>query len=200
MIDLRQKGLPDAIEVDGKLFYIKTNFRDWLKFGEIVDSREFKDWIESDFVVENGISFRDFFFLFDGEIPRANFITNLLAFYINPNETPHDNISDKKDIQSFDYIRDGEYIVGSFMQAYHINLTEIEYMHWHMFKALFVCLPGDTMIKEIMSMRTWNERDDKRKYEEHKRKLREVWELPKKNGVRDIEILEEINKEFYNAV
>lgn len=199
MIDLRKRGLPDAIEVDGESFFIKTNFRDWLKFGEIIDSVQFKTWMESDFVEDTGLSFKDFFFLFDGNIPGSNFIPQLIMFYMNPNETPKDSGSRKNYVQSFDYICDGEYIVGSFMQAYHIDLTEIEYMHWHMFKALFTCLPENTMIKNIMSMRTWDERDEKRKHEEQRRKLREAWELPK-NSVVDVEILEEINQEFYNAV
>lgn len=202
MIDLREMGLPDAIEVDGKPFLLNTNFRDWLKFGEIIGTDEFKQWIDSDFLEDTGISFRDFFFLFDGEIPRSNFMHQLMMFYVNPNETPKSKVSGSKtpNTEIFNYICDGEYIVGSFMQAYHIDLTSISYMHWHMFKALFTCLPENTRMREIMSIRSWDEGDEKKDYKIQKRKLREAWELPKKISGRNDEILEEINKEFYNAV
>ena len=42
-----------------------------------------------------------------------------------------------------DYVEDGEYIVGSFMQAYGIDLTICD-MHWHMFKALLLSLPENS--------------------------------------------------------
>lgn len=199
MIDLKNIHLPDSISVDGKLFSIKTNFRDWMKFGEIIESEEFRKWIASDFVEETGVSYGDFFFLFDGNIPRDNFIPHLIAFYLNPNETPNHSDNGRNDAKAFDYILDGEYIVGSFMQAYHIDLTSIEHMHWHLFKALFLSLPENTKMREIMSMRTWNERDEKRDYKDQKRKLRESWKLPE-NNIDESEILEEINNEFYGAV
>lgn len=199
MIDLRNKGLPDAIEVDGKPFLINTDFRDWLKFGEIIESRAFRMWVDLNFAEIKEISFYDFLFLFKNEMPMSNFVPKLIEFYINQNVTPNDSGCGKSDVRPFDYILDGEYIVGSFMQAYQIDLTEVEHMHWHMFKALFLSLPENTKIKEIMSMRVWNERDEKRDYKEQKRKLREAWTLPE-NNIDENEILEEINNDFYGAV
>ena len=39
MLTLTKVKLPDCIDVDGKLFSIKTDFRDWLNFSRIVNTK-----------------------------------------------------------------------------------------------------------------------------------------------------------------
>lgn len=41
MIDLRIKGLPNSIEVGGKSYLLNTDFREWLKFGEMLKDAQF---------------------------------------------------------------------------------------------------------------------------------------------------------------
>ena len=109
--------------------------------------------------------------------------------------TPRQDNSPNHDI-IVDYVLDGEYIVASFMQAYHIDLTQCD-MHWHMFKALFIGLPEDTKISQIMSMRSY--RKSNIGYEEQCRKLKSIWTLPNSNVANNEELIEEINNEFYNC-
>ena len=188
MIDLRKKGLPNNIEVAGKSYLLNTDFREWLKFGSILQQKN-TEIFDLLFVINNDITALDIL------KNQDEFITKLIEFYRNKNVTPRQDNSSTNDIV-VDYILDGEYIVASFMQAYHIDLTQCD-MHWHMFKALFVGLPEDTKISQIMSMRSY--RKSNIGYEEQCRKLKSIWSLPNSNVSNNEELMEEINNEFYNC-
>lgn len=189
MIDLRKKELPDTIMVDGSFFKIKTDFRYWIEFSERIKDGT-ATVIDLSFVLE--------------DIPALTLLLNqdeflkaLYSFYNNPNATPNNTSADKE--QVVDYVLDGEYIVGSFYNAYHIDLTSVS-MHWHLFKALFVSLPDDCMIKKIMSYRAYKKTDEK--YETQLQKLKNIWKLPINDEINEEdkkEIMDEINNEFYNA-
>ena len=84
----------------------------------------------------------------------------------------------------------------SFMSAYGIDLTTCD-MHWHMFLALFRCLPENTKIKQIISMRSY--RKDNTSYDTQCRKLKTAWALPQEIDAVDSEIVDGINEEFYNC-
>jgi hypothetical protein len=183
MIDLRNKSLPDTIKVNGKDFFINTDFRLWLKFGEMInDNRPLSDYL---FLIKEG-----------EDIPLANFFPQLVEFYSNPNLTPKDTNNTSRD-KIIDYIEDGEYIVASFMQDYRIDLTSVD-MHWHMFKALFSGLRDDTKIKQIMSMRSYKK--SHKSYEAQCEENKRVWSLPQTKHKVSKETMNEINSLFYNSV
>lgn len=181
MIDLRIKGLPNHIEVAGKSFLLDTDFREWIEFGErLNDEPTLLDLL---FVVKdiNGLDVM----LYGDEI-----LDKLMEFYINKNETPVEDTTSGEVV--VDYVLDGEYIYSSFMQAYSIDLTEVD-MHWHKFKALFLGLPDDTKIKQIISMRSWEKTRDS--YETTCKKLKEMWQLPNKEDEEEAQrLLDEFNK------
>jgi hypothetical protein len=179
MIDLRTKGLPTSIEVGGLFYAIKTDFREWLKFGEII---------------KQPFEVYDLAFLFEGNIPLVDFTKQLLEFYENKNATP--NYNDKSSDRSLDYILDGEYIVGSFMSAYGIDLTSVD-MHWHLFKALFVSLPDSSKINQIMGMRSYKKSEES--YDRVAIKNKQAWKLPSIADSELEQINQEINDEFYNT-
>lgn len=186
MIDLRTKGLPNAIEVNGNSFLINTDFRTWIKFSEIIQ--------KEDFVIT------DILFIFESDINvlyllsnEQEFLNQILNFYTNPNVTPKSESNLQNTV--VDYILDGEYIVGSFLQVYNIDLTQCD-MHWHMFKALFLSLPEDCKISQIMQLRSYEKNN--LSYERHCEKLKRAWSLPIQNSV-DEELMQDINDEFYNC-
>ena len=180
MIDLRNNSLPDTITVDGREFLINTDFREWLKFGKLAE--------------ENN-SLAEYIYLFKDTFPiGVNFFPQLKEFYFNPNTTPHGSSSNDK---LYDYIEDGEYIVAGFMQAYNIDLTTCK-MHWHLFKALFIGLPDDTKIKQIMSMRGYKK--DNKSYDAKCLENKSAWSLTNYNHTMDKELQDEINDEFYGAI
>ena len=174
MIDL-SIALPKTITVDGKAYLIKTDFREWLKFNQIVQ--------------KEGATLADLTFLFKGSIPTSDFSQPLLDFFSNENEVP--NYKDVGDDRVLDYLIDGEYIYASFMAEYGIDLIDIEYLHWHKFKALLIGLSDESKLKQIMSMRAYKKSN--KTPEKIAQENKKAWELPKKY---DKEIIEEIQKAF----
>ena len=183
MIDLRYKSLPDYVFVGSDKIYVNTDFREWLKFGEVIKN---KDCCMADilFVIKN----KEQAILF----PSKDLFKSLLGFYKNDNETPRSYSSSSDNI--LDYILDGEYIVSSFYKDYKIDLTK-EDMHWHLFKALFIGLSDSCKIKQIMSMRSW--RKTSKSYDAQCAELKQMWKLP--SSPQETQLMNEINEEFYNS-
>lgn len=188
MIDLREKGLPNQIKVGNSFFAINTDFREWLKFSENIKNKDIDYENISDLFVD-GLPISIW-------IMRSEDIIKALEdFFINKNATPRES-SDNSNENIIDYILDGEYIVGSFMSAYGIDLTTVD-MHWHLFKALFLSLPDSAKIRQIMSMRAYKKSNES--YDQTSLKLKEDWRLPDMTDDELDEINEEINNLFYNA-
>ena len=180
MIDLREKGLPTTIEVGGLFYAIKTDFREWIKFSDII---------------KKPFELYDLAFLFEDNVPLlVDFKKELFDFFENKNATP--NYTDASSERTIDYVLDGEYIVGSFMSAYGIDLTSVD-MHWHLFKALFVSLPDTSKIIQIMGMRSYKKSNEN--YEQVAIKNKQAWILPSLTDSELEEINQEINDEFYNT-
>lgn len=182
MIDL-SKDLPDAVEVDGKSYLIKTDFREWLKFAEIIES--------------GNATLLDITYLFVDEIPPADFSNALVEFCTNPNLIPNYNgVSNER---LLDYLIDSEYIYASFMAEYGIDLCDPNLkMHWHKFKALLIGMKDDSKIKEIMATRSYtpSKKDPEKIALENKR----AWALPSKDSQIEDEELEKLLDElFYNC-
>ena len=69
----------------------------------------------------------------------------------NSNEV---NVNRNKRNQIYSYEFDDHYIYSAFLQQYHIDLQEIDYMHWWKFRALFDGLNETTEIVKIMEYRS----------------------------------------------
>lgn len=172
MIDLTQKTLPHVIVTDkGEDVEVKTDFRDWLRFERRL--REAKIYDASVIVGT---------YVFDDKghshlescYPQGDWKEGALEFLQSPCATPHGDSNNKN---VFDYLEDGDYIVGAFQQAYGIDLTS-DSMHWHKFLALFRSLPSETKLAQIVGFRAYDERTAKMKFEERQKRLRDAWSLP----------------------
>lgn len=87
--------------------------------------------------------------------------------------------SSKKNNYIYSYEYDADYIYSAFMQQYNIDLTEIEYLHWWKFRALFEGLNKDTKIVEIMGYRAMDLSKIKDKKEKKFYKnMKELYALP----------------------
>lgn len=158
MIDLRFNDLPSQIECDGIFYEIDTDFRTWIEFERVMREKN-GAW--------HGI--------FKDEMPPSdNWVDSAIEFLVSQNVTPRPtgNSNDR----AFDYILDGDYIVAAFQQAYGIDLTSIEYMHWHRFNALMKGLPEETKMSKIMEYRLYKQ--SKKKPEEQMKELKSIWRLP----------------------
>lgn len=171
MIDLRYRGLPSALEVDGETFRIRTDFRIWIAWLESLEVNQ---------VAETAI--------FDGKVPKGDsWVPVAMAFARNESSTPHGGSGSTA--RAYDLVEDGEYVVGAFQQAYGIDLTDPELeMHWHRFLALFRSLPSDTVMSQAMAYRTWS-KGSKESYEQRMAKARDAWTLPKKKTAESESII-----------
>lgn len=96
-------------------------------------------------------------------------------------KTSHKNkkINNGKKNYIYSYEYDADYIYSAFMQQYKMDLTEIEYLHWWKFRALFEGLNKDTKIVEIMGYRAMDLSKIKDKKEKKFYKnMKELYDLP----------------------
>lgn len=162
MIDLRMKELPHTLECEGVEYEIDTDFRKWIEFERSL--REERILILT---------------IFKGAIPDGvGWVAQAIEFLESTNSTPNYPETSERD-RAFDFVEDGAYIVAGFMQCYGIDLTDTEYMHWHLFKALFDGLSEDTKMSRIINYRTWEKNDTK--VEEFYRKQKRAWRLVSKD-------------------
>lgn len=181
MIDLTKKKLPDSIIIENSIYRIKTDFRLWIRFKEILNKNEG--------------SILDFDFLYVDEIPqdRLSGFKELIKFYYPEELLPNKEYIDTGNgVKFYDWKIDGSMIFAAFYQCYNIDLTEKD-LHFHKFLALFNSLQN-TRLNEIMSFRAY--RDDKTSYESRMKRLRDQWELPEEEDETADDILEKFNSQF----
>lgn len=190
MIDLSKVKLPDCIELsDGKLFYVRTDFRTWLSFDKIVSN--------PDAVID------DVDFIYAEEIPsvekKSEAFLQLLNFFRPESLLPR-VISSQDKIKIVDYTIDADLIYSAFYEQYKIDLLSLDknghaiQMHWHKFLALLAGL-HNTKLNEVMNYRCYEE-NDKTTYEESMKKLRQAWELPEQDSSKIQEDLDKFNALF----
>lgn len=159
MIDLRNQRLPTGIVSEGRVYELDTDFRTWIAF----EHDMYWDGIAGDYI-------------FKGEVPLSvDSFEAVMEFYESPNVTPSHSSGGSSD-RAIDLVLDGDYIVAAFQQAYGIDLTSIEYMHWHRFKALLSGLPDETLMAKVMGYRGWKKSKDG--FEESMAKMKAKWKLP----------------------
>lgn len=189
MINLSKVKLPDCINVDGKFFLIKTDFRVWLNFSRIINTKNA--------VVD------DVDFIYTDEIPPAELkkkaFMEMLKFFQPETKLPR-STGETSDVKVLDYELDADLIFSAFYEQYKINLLDTDDkghavpMHWHVFLALLSGL-HNTKLNDVMSWRSWTG-DTKTDYGKQMQKLRNAWALPEEKDEKVQEDLEKFNKLF----
>ena len=170
-------SLPETVKVDGKEFYIETDFR----AGIIMENILLSDMKDEEKVV-------DLIGVFFPEDKPENIVKAVDAIlYIyrcgRYEEKPqhrqmNGNVELKpKQIYSFEY--DAPYIYGAFMSQYGIDLNDVEYLHWWKFRALFESLNSNNKIVEIMGYRAADLGKIKNKAERERiGRMKQLYALP----------------------
>jgi Bacteriophage Gp15 protein len=183
MIDLRYK-LQDTIKSGDDRIVINTDFRAWINFSEIL--REYK----------TSKKLGDLRGFFPSGYPQNNdFIDEMMKFYSKTPDTPRSKGSSTDEL--LDLIRDGAYIYASFLQAYGIDLVDIEHLHWHKFQALLISLPETAKLQKIIEYRAFkkSKKSSEAFYYDQKR----AWKLPSREDCAKIESLNKYMNQFYNC-
>lgn len=185
MIDFTSP-LPSAVTVNGRVFYLHTDFRSWLKFDRILTEKGVKKITYGDLLNT----------VLSGEItPYADEMEELLQrifdFYSDLNPCPKSSGGGEKVL---DYLTDSDYIFSAFMEQYGIDLCKTE-MHWHKFLALLRGISDDTMLGKIMSYRGYKNIGNK-SYEKQMQELKAIWALPLEYTEEEKEQIKEFDDYF----
>jgi hypothetical protein len=171
--------LPNVIRVNGIEISIHTDFRTWLKAGQIIrdsENRDTQEVIESlaDLIL---VDFSDLY-----ELHPNDFISAITAFYSGfPRMVGEGSKKEtKKRKPDFDFEADAEFIYSSFALCYHIRLCEID-MHWWEFLILFdgLMFAENNAISLVVGTRQTDLKDVPKSDKKRIRKLKKEFELPK---------------------
>lgn len=180
MIDLKKTGLPESVEVEGGLYYIQTSFKYWLRFLELLETKDTPP--------------NDFDFMYKNKKPsnRLDGLFALVQFGNPPQILPRIQKGEAGE-KVIDYTIDADYIYAAFLEQYGIDLVTSN-MHWYKFQALFRGL-HDTKLNEIIGYRLYEhtggkKTDSDRQMEE----LRRAWELPLEADETDEDLIDFENK------
>lgn len=172
MISLLYEPLPEHIRADGKDLAVLTDFRDWLKFIDLVNDRTLDDRIKVAMLPE---------WLHD-RVPATKEIVEGLRRFCLARELEPDTVADAPEEDAaprpptWDWNVDAMYVLGDFRRYYGIDLLHVDTLHWWEFKALFAALPPDSRSMERIGIRAMDlskiqNKAQKRRYAEMQRRI-----------------------------
>lgn len=130
-------------EING--YPINTDFRIGIQISILMDDKELTERERMSILID---------LLFVAKIPDPEELKNILHEYMTGwcmDRTP----AEKKKLKLMDYDVDQWRIFADFMQIYHIDLNEIEYMHWWKFQALLWNMPAKlSSFMQVISIRS----------------------------------------------
>lgn len=138
-MNLLTTTLPETIAVDGREYAIHTDFRDWIRFCEMLLDEELKE--------EEKIYIALMMYKEEQPSNIQLALKGLTDFYLMSDEVAteeqleeHTEEYEVAPKPIYDWTVDSAYIIGAFQKTYGIDLMNIEYMHWWRFKALFTSI------------------------------------------------------------
>lgn len=164
-MSLLTSPLPEAVEVNGISYPIRTDFKIWLEFGDLAAD------IQKNYVNMLTACYTD-------RLPPSlnEALLALVRFYVGGFETHADGGASRRPIVSFS--ADAEYIYSAYLSQYQIDLTAAS-MHWYQFMALFRSLDDSCRLSKIMEARAVNLGSIKDKnLKSYYRKMKRAYRLP----------------------
>lgn len=206
MLDLSRK-LTDKLVIDDKEYALDLSFDTVLKMFEMMRDEDIPEYVKPHFAIrmlisnslegetreEKAKAFNDAFedysieelskvfkSLFEEHISLSTVEDNHVEYDLagNPMKT---TASDKgQERAPYDIRYDGDYIYASFLQAYNIDLFDVQgKLHWKKFNALLSGLPEGTKFMEVIKIRKWkSQKGDSAEYKEEMRRLQKDYALP----------------------
>lgn len=157
MIHALYEPFPECIHADGQDFRILTDFREWLRFADLLGDAEIsasdKAAVMAEWLIE------------PPEIITEEIIAGLLSFLRASDLEPDSRESDEDEVDAsggspsqhppyFDFKYDARWILGDFRRFYGIDLLTVKYLHWWKFRALLTALPDESMTMRRVSYRS----------------------------------------------
>lgn len=173
---------PDSVCVNEENYPIETDFREWIRFIQLVEDDEVPWQIKCQLMMQ---------WYTDGMPDDLEGAVQALGDFLamKPENAEEEEVSGSASKQLYSFEQDAECIYSAFREVYGINLQTISYMHWWEFQTLFIGLPEKTDIKQRIMYRNTDLRDIKDK-DERKRiqKIQRAISLKKNRKMTDYEI------------
>lgn len=219
MIDLSRK-LTDKLVIDDKEYALDLSFDNVLKMFEMMRDDDIPEYIKPHFAIrmliskslagntreEKAESFNNDFenysieemskvfkSVFEEHISLSDVEDNHVEYDLAGNPMKTTASDDTKQRAPYDIRYDGDYIYSSVLQAYGIDLFDVQgELHWRKFNALLSGLPEGTKLMEVIKIRKWKpQKGDSSEYKEEMRRLQKDYALP-----NDVIEEEEYEEEF----
>lgn len=149
-MNILYERFPESVKVNGEYYPVITDFREWLRFAELVE----------DDSVPWQIKCRSLLQWYTDRIPDdieaaiyalGDFFTCKKMY----KEDSEEEEEEQKRIKPvFSFSEDAGCIYAAFREAYGIDLQKVNYMHWFEFRSLFDWLPDNTEIKQRIMYRS----------------------------------------------
>lgn len=139
--------LPKGYEFGGRVYEMRTDFRDWIRFELLLTNEDIPIDDKTQSLME---------MIFPVIPPDEKLLNFILWFYQcgrKPPEASGKKSGAKKQAAVYSFEYDDCYIYSAFKEIYGIDLTEISYLHWWKFRGMFISL-HDCKFTEIMGYRT----------------------------------------------
>lgn len=203
MLDLSRK-LTDKLVIDDEEFPLNLSFDNVLRLFEMWRDEDVPEFVKPHFGIRilTGETLEDFTVeemsevfneVFEEHISLSEVEDNHVEYDLagNPMKTTASN--GKQEQAPYDIRYDGDYIYASFLQAYGIDLFDVQgELHWKKFNALLSGLPEGTKFMEVIKIRKWKpQKGDSAEYKEEMRRLQKDYALPYEIIEKDEEYEEE---------
>lgn len=203
MLDLSRK-LTDKLVIDDKEYALDLSFNNVLKLFEMWRDEDVPEFVKPHFGIRilTGETLEDFTVeemaeifneVFEEHISLSEVEDNYVEYDLAGNPMKTTASDEPKEKAPYDIRYDGDYIYASFLQAYGIDLFDVQgKLHWKKFNALLSGLPEGTKFMEVVKIRKWKpQKGDSAEYKEEMRRLQKDYALP-----NDIVEDEEYEEEF----
>lgn len=190
MLDLSRK-LTDKLVIDDKEFPLNLSFDNVLRLFEMWRDEDVPEFVKPHFgiriltgetleeftVEEMSEVFND---VFEEHISLSTVEDNHVEYDLAGNPMKTTTSNGKQEQAPYDIRFDGNYIYASFLQAYGIDLFDVQgKLHWKKFNALLSGLPEGTKLMEVIKIRKWKpQKGDSSEYKEEMRRLQKDYALP----------------------
>lgn len=190
MLDLSRK-LTDKLVIDDEEFPLNLSFDNVLRLFEMWRDEDVPEFVKPHFGIRilTGETLEDFTVeemsevfneVFEEHISLSTVEDNHVEYDLAGNPMKTTASSGKQEQAPYDVRFDGDYIYSSFLQAYGIDLFDVQgQLHWRKFNALLSGLPEGTKLMEVIKIRKWKpQKGDSSEYKEEMRRLQKDYALP----------------------
>lgn len=148
-MNILYERFPESVKVNGEYYMVITDFREWLRFAELVEDDSVPWQIKCRLLLQ----------WYTDRIPDdieaaiyalGDFFTCKKMYQEDSEEEEEEQ---KRIKPVFSFSEDAGCIYAAFREAYGIDLQKVNYMHWFEFRSLFDWLPDSTEIKQRIMYR-----------------------------------------------